>query len=160
VRARSSPEAVKRGVADAGLEVGHTPRDHRSGRLVDHRIRHVRQIECRFVHVMRSTIDPGAAKAIRWPRMCILSHCLKDKVTERSSLPPLGCYPQTRMRHPLQKRVRAERRQAVQRLIGEVRDLPPYIASDPSHPAAGNILSEAPVTELREATRQSTGRKR
>ena len=72
-----------------------------------------------------------------------LSHCLKDNVTERSSLPHLECYPQTRMRHPLQKRVRAERRQAVQRLIGEVRDLPPYIASDPSRPAAGNILSEA-----------------
>jgi hypothetical protein len=38
VRARSSPEAVKRGVADAGLEVGYTPRDHRSGRSVVHRI--------------------------------------------------------------------------------------------------------------------------
>ena len=29
VWARSSPAAVKRGVVDAGLEVGHTPRDHR-----------------------------------------------------------------------------------------------------------------------------------
>src|ERR1700750_481716 len=30
VWARSSPEAAKRGVKDAGLEVGHIPRDHRS----------------------------------------------------------------------------------------------------------------------------------
>ena len=30
VWARSSPEAAKRGVRDAGLEVGHIPRDHRS----------------------------------------------------------------------------------------------------------------------------------
>ena len=59
MRARSSPEAVKRGVADAGLEVGHTPRDHRSGRLVVHRIRHVRQIECRFVQF----IQPDRAQA-------------------------------------------------------------------------------------------------
>jgi len=38
VWARSSPEAVKRGVADAGLEVDHTPRNHRSGRSVVHNI--------------------------------------------------------------------------------------------------------------------------
>jgi hypothetical protein len=30
VWARSSPDAAKRGVRDAGLEVGHIPRDHRS----------------------------------------------------------------------------------------------------------------------------------
>jgi hypothetical protein len=31
---RSSPVAAKRGVADAGLEVGHKPRDYQNGRLV------------------------------------------------------------------------------------------------------------------------------
>jgi len=31
---RSSPVAAKRGVADAGLEVGHEPRDHQDGRPV------------------------------------------------------------------------------------------------------------------------------
>src|SRR5580704_18104253 len=31
---RSSPEAAKRGVADAGLEVGHEPRDDQDRRLV------------------------------------------------------------------------------------------------------------------------------
>jgi transposase len=31
---RSSPVAAKRGVEDAGLEVGHKPRDHQDGRLV------------------------------------------------------------------------------------------------------------------------------
>src|SRR3954465_12835572 len=30
---RSSPVAAKRGVADAGLEVGYEPRDHQDGRL-------------------------------------------------------------------------------------------------------------------------------
>jgi hypothetical protein len=49
----------------------------------------------------------------------------------------------SRQLYTLQKRVRAWRQQAVQRLIGGVSDLPPYIASDPSRPAAGNILSEA-----------------
>ena len=45
--------------------------------------------------------------------------------------------------HTLQKRVRAWRQQAVQRLIGKVSGLSPYVASDPSRLAAGNILGEA-----------------
>ena len=50
----------------------------------------------------------------------------------------------SRQLHTLQKRVRAWRQQAVQRLIGEVSGLPPYVASDPSRLAAtGNILGEA-----------------
>jgi hypothetical protein len=49
----------------------------------------------------------------------------------------------SRQLHTLQRRVRAWRQQAVQRLIGEVSGLPPYVASDPSRPAAGNIPGEA-----------------
>ncbi len=49
----------------------------------------------------------------------------------------------SRQLHTLQKRVRAWRRQAVQRLIGEVSGLSPYVAADPSRRAVGNILSEA-----------------
>jgi hypothetical protein len=45
--------------------------------------------------------------------------------------------------YTLQKRVRAWRQQVVQRLIGEVSGLPPYVASDPLRLAAGNILGEA-----------------
>jgi hypothetical protein len=48
----------------------------------------------------------------------------------------------SRQLHTLQKRVRAWRRQAVQRLIGEVGGLPPYGASYPSR-SAGNIPGEA-----------------
>jgi hypothetical protein len=48
-----------------------------------------------------------------------------------------------RQLHTLQKRVRAWRRQAVQRLIGEVSGLPPYVAAYPSRLAAGNILGAA-----------------
>ena len=48
-----------------------------------------------------------------------------------------------RQLHTLQKRVRAWRQQAVQRLIGEVTGLPPDLASYPSRLAAGNILDEA-----------------
>jgi len=48
-----------------------------------------------------------------------------------------------RQLHTLQKRVRAWRRQAVQRIIGEVSALPQYVALDPSRLAGGNILSEA-----------------
>jgi hypothetical protein len=48
-----------------------------------------------------------------------------------------------RQLHTLQKRVRSWRQQAVQRLIGEVSGLPPYVASDPSRLGAGNIASEA-----------------
>jgi len=48
-----------------------------------------------------------------------------------------------RQLHTLQKRVRAWRQQAVQRLIGEVSGLPPQVASHPSRLAAGNILGEA-----------------
>ncbi len=59
----------------------------------------------------------------------------------------------SRTRHPgryslrqlysLQKRVRAWRQQAVQRLIGEVSGLASYVAPDPARLAAGNILDEA-----------------
>jgi hypothetical protein len=49
----------------------------------------------------------------------------------------------SRQIHTLQRRVRGWRRQAVQQLIGEVSGLPPYIASDRSRLAAGNIPSEA-----------------
>lgn len=49
----------------------------------------------------------------------------------------------SRQLYTLQKRVRAWRRQAVQRLIGEVSGLPPYVASYPSRLAAGNIPGEA-----------------
>jgi hypothetical protein len=48
----------------------------------------------------------------------------------------------------LQRRVRAWRRQAVQRLIGEVSSLPPYIASDSLRLAAGNIPGEAPGNRI------------
>lgn len=48
-----------------------------------------------------------------------------------------------RQLHTLQKRVRAWRQLVVQRLIGEVSGLPPYVASYPSHLTAGNILDEA-----------------
>jgi transposase InsO family protein len=49
----------------------------------------------------------------------------------------------SRQLYTLQKRVRAWRQQAVQRLIGEASGLRPYVASDPSRLAAGNILGEA-----------------
>jgi transposase InsO family protein len=48
-----------------------------------------------------------------------------------------------RQLYTLQKRVRAWRQQAVQRLIGEISGLPPYVASYPSRLAAGNIPGEA-----------------
>jgi len=53
-----------------------------------------------------------------------------------------------RQLYTLQKRVRAWRQQAVQRLIGEVSGLPPYIASDPPRPTAGNVFSEAPGNRI------------
>ena len=43
----------------------------------------------------------------------------------------------------LQKRVRAWRQEAIQRLISAVGDVPAYAASEPSQLAAGNIVSEA-----------------
>jgi hypothetical protein len=48
-----------------------------------------------------------------------------------------------RQLYTLQKRVRAWRQQAVQRLIGEVSGLASYVAPDPARLAAGNILDEA-----------------
>src|SRR6185437_7061856 len=48
-----------------------------------------------------------------------------------------------RQLYTLQRRVRAWRQQAVQRLIGEVSGLPPYVAADPTRLLAGNILGEA-----------------
>jgi hypothetical protein len=48
-----------------------------------------------------------------------------------------------RQLHTLQKRVRAWRQQAVQRLIGEVSGLPSYGAPDPAPLTASNILGEA-----------------
>jgi hypothetical protein len=48
-----------------------------------------------------------------------------------------------RQLHTLQKRVRAWRQQAVQRLIGEVNGPPSSLASDPSHLTSGNISDEA-----------------
>ena len=49
----------------------------------------------------------------------------------------------SRQLYTLQKRVRAWRQQAIQRLISAVGDMPAYAAPEPSHLAAGNILSEA-----------------
>ena len=49
----------------------------------------------------------------------------------------------SRQLHTLQKRVRAWRQQAVQRLIVEVSGLPPHLAADASRLVAGNILGEA-----------------
>jgi hypothetical protein len=49
----------------------------------------------------------------------------------------------SRQLHTLQKRVRAWRQQAIQRLISAVSDTPGYAAPEPSRLAAGNILSEA-----------------
>ena len=49
----------------------------------------------------------------------------------------------SRQLYTLQKRVRVWRRQAVQRLIGEVSGQPPYATLDHSRLTAGNILSEA-----------------
>jgi hypothetical protein len=46
-----------------------------------------------------------------------------------------------RQLHTLQKRVRAWRQQAVQRLIGEVSGLPPYVTSHPPRLKAGNIIT-------------------
>jgi hypothetical protein len=48
-----------------------------------------------------------------------------------------------RQLYTLQKRVRAWRQQAVQRLIGEVSGLASYGVPDPAPLAAGNILGEA-----------------
>jgi len=48
-----------------------------------------------------------------------------------------------RQLYTLQKRVRAWRQQAVQRLINEVSGLSPYDALDTARLTAGNILGEA-----------------
>jgi hypothetical protein len=58
-----------------------------------------------------------------------------------------------RQLYTLQKRVRAWRQQAVQRLIGEVSGLASYGAPNPGPLDAGNILVEAVGKKLREATR-------
>ena len=62
-----------------------------------------------------------------------------------------------RQLYTLQKRVRAWRQQAVQRLIGEVSGLPPYVASIPHAWPPVTFLVRHPVTKLREATRQQSG---
>jgi hypothetical protein len=49
----------------------------------------------------------------------------------------------SRQLHTLQRRVRTWRRDAVQRLIGEVSVLPPNVAARPSYLPVGNILGEA-----------------
>jgi hypothetical protein len=49
----------------------------------------------------------------------------------------------SRQLYTLQKRVRAWRQQAMQRLIGAIGEMPAYAAAEPSHAAAGNILNEA-----------------
>ncbi|WP_258598297.1 transposase family protein [Mesorhizobium sp. AR07] len=54
-----------------------------------------------------------------------------------------------RQLHTLQKRVRAWRQQAVQRLIGEVSGPAPYLASDSARLAAGNIPDEALGNKIR-----------
>ncbi|MER9884000.1 hypothetical protein [Mesorhizobium sp. M0118] len=51
--------------------------------------------------------------------------------------------------HTLQKRVREWRRQAVQRLIGEVSGLAPYVAPNSARLDAGNIPDEALGNKIR-----------
>jgi hypothetical protein len=73
-----------------------------------------------------------------------MARCLEEQ-PDQTAVEFQARYPglySSRQLHTLQKRVRVWRQQAVQRLIGEVSGLPPYVARYPSS-LAGNIPGEA-----------------